>query len=128
MTSPNHNSQTVEERLASIEQTVDLILETLGGSLSKDLLAFLQSERVLGLVYLLVEPTRTETEIRASLQHIGVHVSPATVCRKLRRLTEKRLIHPVKGKGKGKHFAKDLKIEHIFRLSPKLEALLASER
>lgn len=128
MTSTDHSSETVEERLASIEESVDLILETLGGSLSKDLLAFLQSDRVLGLVYLLVEPTRTETDIRASLQHIGVHVSLATVCRKLRRLTEKRLIHPVKGKGRGKHFAKHLKIEHIFRLSPRLEALLAPER
>lgn len=128
MTSPDRTSQTVEERLASIEQTVDLILETLGGSLSKDLLAFLQTDRVLGLVYLLVEATRTETDIRASLQHMGVHVSLATICRKARRLTEKRLIHPVKGKGKGKHFAKDPKIEHIFRLSPKLEALLALDR
>lgn len=113
----------IGDRIASLETSVDFILESLGKTFVKDLLDLFSSDALLGQVFLTVGQSKTETTVTEELQAQGVKTSLATTHRRIKLLAEKRLIVEVPG-GKGKRFIRNPKLERVFRLGKKVEALL----
>lgn len=113
----------IGERIASLETSVDFILESMGKTLVKDMLDLFSSDTLLGHVFLAVDQSKDETTVTEDLQSKGIKTSLPTTHRRLKLLAEKRLIVQVPG-GRGKRFVRHPKLEQVFRLSKRVEALL----
>lgn len=118
----------IRARLEGIEHRQEMLVRAQADQILDAIWAYIDVDKTLGEVYLLVDGTRTEQDIVDELERRGKGVSQPTVSRKLNKLmNEMGLIDIVDRTSAGTMYRKS-ELDRILHLTPKVEKRLTSTR
>ena len=107
----------IHSRLGVIEGKVNLVARADRGALLQLLEETVRKRPLIGQIYLLLDGTRTQTEIQKTLAEYGIEASQPTVSRRMNEMeTEHGIADLIEG-GATKVYAKDREMEKVLNLS-----------
>ncbi len=114
----------IHSRLGTIEGKVTLVARADRERIVEVLKEVIQRKPIVGQIYLLVDGTKTQTEIHEALSTLGITTSPMTVSRRMdEMLTEYGIADLVRG-GKVKVIRRNREMEDVLNLSKRVREWL----
>lgn len=114
----------IRARLEGIEHRQEMLVRAQADEILEALWRYIDKDKTLGQVYLLVDGVRTQQDIVAGLQKSGVSTSQPTVSRKLNTLlNEMGLVDIVDRTAAGTAYRKS-ELDRILHLTPRIEKRL----
>ena len=117
----------VHARLGTIEGKVNLVARAERRHLLELLESTVRSTPLIGQIYLLLDGTRTQTEVVEALGEFSINTSPMSVSRRVTEMETDHGIIEIAQAGKGKVFRKDPAMDKVLNLTVNVRKWLKDE-
>lgn len=114
----------IHSRLGTIEGKVTLVARADRERIVAVLEEVIRSKPIIGQIYLLIDGTKTQTEIREALAALGVSTSPMTVSRRMDDMLTEYGIADLVRAGQVKVIRQNREMEDVLNLSKRVRTWL----